>query len=187
VLVNERCNHTPLCAKQKEMVMPKNSFRSIPLALAAGLTLACSQGAFAEEFSLEIGSPVAAGNFRAKMAVLAIRSKGCAKPAKVELSGAAEGLVDGARQTVPLAHLTAMPTPGVYAVTHEWPREGAWVVNLTARCDQATAGALVPIGPKGFLRESSQFFARPAAKEEIEAAVQSHAATLSQQPPGAGQ
>jgi hypothetical protein len=167
--------------------MPNNTSRRIQLALAACLTLTCSQAALAEEFSLEIGSPVAAGNFRAKMAVLAIRSKGCAKPAKVELAGTAEGLVDGARQTVPLARLTEMPTPGVYAVPHEWPREGVWVVNLTGRCGEAAAGALVPIGPKGLLRESSKFFARPAAKEEIEAAVQSHAEKLSQQPPGAVQ
>ena len=165
--------------------MPNNSSRH--LALAACLILACAQAALAEQFSLEIGNPVAAGNFRAKMAVLAVRAKGCAQPAKVELNGAAEGLIEAGRQTVPLLRVTAMPTPGVYAVPHEWPREGAWVVNLTARCGEAVAGALVPIGPKGFLRESSKFFDRPAAKEEIEAAVQSHAETLSQQPPGAAQ
>lgn len=155
------------------------------MALTAWLSLACAPAVFAEEFSLAIGSPVAAGGFQAKTAVLAIRSRGCAEPAKAEVSGTAEGLIAGERRTVRLAHVVAMPTLGVFAISREWPPEGVWVVNLTGRCDQATAGALVPIGPKGFLRESSKFFPRAAAKEEIEAALQSLAESLRQQPPGA--
>jgi hypothetical protein len=149
--------------------------------------LAGAQTARGEEFSLAIGSPVAAGNFRAKAAVFAVRSKGCAEPAKAEVSGAAEGLVGGERRTLPLARILAMPTPGVFTVSQEWPPEGAWVVNLTARCDVAAAGALVPIGPKGFERESSKFFSRPAGKQEIEAAVQAHADSVRQRAPGADQ
>lgn len=165
--------------------MPNNNGRSLQLALIACLILACAQALLAEEFSLTIGSPVAAGGFQAKAAVFAIRSRGCSEPGKPELTGTVEGLVDNKRRTVPLLHVIAMPTPGVYAVTREWPPEGVWVVNLTGRCDQAAAGALVPIGPKGFLRDSSKFFPRPAAKEEIEASLQSLAESLGQQPPGA--
>jgi len=164
--------------------MPKNTGRSLQLVLIASLVLACTQAGLAEEFSLTIGSPVAAGSFRAKNAVFAIRSRGCPVPAKMEVSGAAEGLVDGKRRTVPLAHVAAMPTPGVYTVSREWPPEGVWVVNLTGRCDQAIRGVLVPIGPKGFLRESSKFFPRPAGQDEIDASLRSLAESLRQQTPG---
>jgi hypothetical protein len=44
-------------------------------------------------------------------------------------------------------------------------------VNLRGACAGETAGALVPIGPKGFIRESSKFFPRPATGAEIEAAL----------------
>ena len=35
----------------------------------------------------------------------------------------------------------------------------------------ASAGAIVPIGPKGFIRESSKFFPRPATDAEIETSL----------------
>jgi hypothetical protein len=62
----------------------------------------------------------------------------------------------------------AMSKPGVYAVYHNWPVEGAWVVNLKGTCADANAGAIVPIGPKGFIRESSKFFPRPATDAEVD-------------------
>jgi hypothetical protein len=155
--------------------------RTVRLVLTACLSLLCAQALPAQEFSLEIGSPVAAANFRAKMAVFAVRSKGCSEPAKAEVSGTAEGLVNGERRAVPLLHILAMPTPGVFTVSQEWGPEGAWVVNLTARCDEAKAGALVPIGPKGFLRESAKFYPRAAEKQEIETALKTLVETLHEQ------
>jgi hypothetical protein len=157
---------------EKESAMAEHVRRSLMLALAACLSMTCAQALPAEGFSLAIGPPVAAGDFRAKAAVFAVRSKGCAEPSGLELSGTAEGLVHGERRSVALKHILAMPAPGVFTVSQEWRPEGAWVVSLTGRCGQATAAALVPIGPKGFLRESSKFFPRPAAKEEIDEALQ---------------
>ena len=52
-----------------------------------------------------------------------------------------------------------------------WPAEGDWVVNLKGTCADASAGAIVPIGPKGFIRESSKFFPRPATNAEIETSL----------------
>ena len=141
------------------------------LALAVYVGAGCVWPALAAEFSLEIGSPVAAGDFRAKAAVFAVRSKGCAEPASLKLSGAAEGLVDGERRTVPLVRIVSMPAPGVFAVVREWPLEGSWVISLVGECGQAKAGALVPVGEKTFLRESSKFFPRAATSEEIEVAL----------------
>jgi hypothetical protein len=45
------------------------------------------------------------------------------------------------------------------------------VVALKGTCADANAGAIVPIGPHGFIRESSKFFPRPATNPEIEASL----------------
>jgi hypothetical protein len=141
------------------------------MALAVCISAGAVWTAHAGELSLEIGSPVATRDFRAKAAVFAVRSKGCADLASFKLSGAAEGVVSGDRQTVPLKRILAMPTAGVFAVVREWPLEGAWVVSLVAECGEATAGALVPVGERTFVRETAKFFPRAATSEEIEAGL----------------
>jgi hypothetical protein len=42
---------------------------------------------------------------------------------------------------------------------------------LKGACDAEIAGAIVPIGPKGFIRESSKLFPRPATSAEIDASL----------------
>lgn len=126
--------------------------------------------ALAEGFTFNIASPVAAQDFHAKMAAFVFRTQGCAEPAKAEISGTAEGLVKGARRSVALK-IMPMSKPGVYAVNREWPAEGDWLVNLKGTCGEASAGAIVPVGPKGFIRESSKFFPRPATDAEVESAL----------------
>jgi len=126
--------------------------------------------AVAQVFTFNIGGPVASMDETAKVALFVFRTTGCADAAKAQVSGAAEGLVKGARQSKPLI-LRPMSQPGVYAVYQNWPQEGQWVVNLKGACAGANAGAIVPFGPKGFLRESSKFFTRPATDAEIDAAL----------------
>jgi hypothetical protein len=123
--------------------------------------------ALADGFTFSLGSPVAAEDFRAKAATFVFRTEGCADPAKSQISGTAEGIVNGTRRSVALK-VAAMSKPGIYAVYQTWPAEGEWVVNLKGTCAAANAGAIVPIGPKGFIRESSKFFPRPATDAEIE-------------------
>jgi hypothetical protein len=124
----------------------------------------------AEGFTFNIASPVAAQDFHAKMAAFVFRTQGCAEPAKAEISGTAEGLVKGERRSVAVK-IMPMGKPGVYAVYQGWPAEGDWVVNLKGTCADSVAGAIVPVGPKGFIRESSKFFSRPATDAEIDAAL----------------
>ena len=126
--------------------------------------------AFAEAFRFTIGSPVASQDFQAKGAAFVFRTEGCADPAQSHISGTAEGFVKGQRQSVALK-VVPMSKPGVYAVSQTWPAEGDWVVSLRGTCAAASAGAIVPVGPKGFDRESSKFFARPAADAEINASL----------------
>lgn len=134
---------------------------------------ACTVAALllAEGFTFTIGSPVASQDYQAKGAAFVFRTQGCAEPAKSQISGTAEGLVKGARRSVALK-VMAMSKPGVYAVYQNWPAGGAWVANLKGTCADASAGAIVPIGPKGFIRESSKFFPRPATNAEIETSLE---------------
>ena len=134
------------------------------------VTCALAALALADGFSFEIGSPVASQDFRTKTSAFVFRTQGCADPAKSRIEGSAEGLVNGMRRSVALK-VTALARPGVYAVEQNWPVEGAWVVNLKGTCANANAGAIVPIGPHGFLRESSRFFQRAASPAEIDASL----------------
>ncbi|HWW88652.1 MAG TPA: hypothetical protein VNZ26_33890 [Vicinamibacterales bacterium] len=120
----------------------------------------------AEGFGFTIASPVAAQDFQVKSAAFVFRAERCAQPTQLEVSGTAEGLVDGRRQSVAVKVMTSSK-PGVYAVPPSWPAHGNWVVSLKGTCAGERAGAIVPIGDQGFIRESTKFFSRPATDAEI--------------------
>ena|SRR5580704_12797539 len=131
------------------------------------IACAAMQLALAAGFTFSIGNPVASQDFRFKTAAFVFRTEGCADSVKPQLGGTAEGLVNGMRRSLAL-NVIETSKPGVYAVGRNWPGEGAWVVALKGTCAEADAGAIVPIGPHGFIRESAKFYARPATKAEID-------------------
>lgn len=122
-------------------------------------------------FSFTIGNPVASQDFQLKMAAFVFRTEGCTDAAKVAVSATAEGIVKTERRSVALKVVTGTK-PGVYAVSQSWPSEGLWVVNLKGTCGDLSAGAIVPFGPKGFIRDSAKFFPHPATGGEIEASLE---------------
>ena len=126
--------------------------------------------ALADGFTFNIGNPVASGDYRSKTALFVLRTEGCADPAKSQINGTAEGLIKGMRQSVPL-NLVKLSQPGVYGVSRTWAADGAWVVSLSGTCDHASAGAIIPIGPGGFIRDSSKFLAHSPTKSEIDASL----------------
>ena len=137
------------------------------------LALALASSVWGAEFSLAIGNPVAVavpGGVVKKDIGMAVRAEGCADPAIAQITGVAESIVNGARRSVPVRVLPAS-TAGAFAVSHDWPQQGAWVVNLTGHCGGSTASAIVVIGPNGFVRESSKFFPRAATAAEVEAVL----------------
>ena len=136
--------------------------------ILAGLAVAAL--AMGSEFKFTIGSPVASQDFHFKAAAFVFRTEGCDDPAKVQVSGTAEGIVKGERRSVVLKVMAAAK-PGVYGIYQSWPAEGQWVVNLKGACGDLSAGAVVPVGPKGFIRESSKFYPRPATESEIETSL----------------
>src|SRR5579862_7365011 len=152
-----------------------------------------SVSAFAADFTLAIGNPAAASApwtenapgtpsqaRKVKDATFAVRTENCADPANALITATAEGLVKGERQSAAL-RLIPGSGPGVYLVPAVpeaqgvWPKgaQGVWIVRLIGSCGGAKAGALVPIGPGGFIRESSKFFPRFATEAEIEASLKS--------------
>jgi len=137
----------------------------------AFVALAAGQPGRAADFAIQVASPVAAQSYQMKRSSFVFRTTGCAAP-KPEVTATAEGRVLRKRHSLPLKVVPAS-TSGVYGIFRQWPEEGLWIVNITARCASATAGALVATDGKSFIRESSTFLKRAAAEADIEAALKS--------------
>src|SRR6188472_2397378 len=96
------------------------------------MTIVASAGTM---FRLEIGPPVAAGiDFKQKGAVLAVRALVCDDLAAVRVTGIAEGMVNGTRQSVTLRLIPIVTAPGVFVVQQQWPAQGQWVLHLAGAC-----------------------------------------------------
>ena len=125
-------------------------------------------------FHLEIGLPIAAGTDTkvksVKNAVLVVRSLVCEDMTRVQITGTAEGMVNGARQSVAVKLIPV--TPGVYAVQRQWP-EGHWVLHLAGTClsPKASASTIVPLAGADFIRAKTQVLREPATRAQIEAAL----------------
>jgi hypothetical protein len=65
-------------------------------------------------------------------------------PTVSDVSGAAEGIVSGARRTIAL-RLDATSRAGVFAVRRQWPSEGTWLLRLSL----ASTTALVSLDGAG--------------------------------------
>jgi len=133
------------------------------------MSMIAAVSAMAGDFAIGIGNPIAANLPAMKGAILAVRLESC-DATKFEIAGTAEGIFNGERRSVPLK-FTAASVPKAYVVGPNLPEQGKWVLNLNATCGDAKAGAIVPLGPRGFIRESSKFFSRPPANAEVEAAL----------------
>jgi hypothetical protein len=140
--------------------------------LRLGLTaLALAIPALSQGFTFTIGNPVASQEFQFKVASFVFRTEGCVEPVKPQISATAEGIVNGQRRPPVALKVMAGSKPGIYAVYQSWPAEGHWVVNLKGVCANQSAGAIVPVGPKGFIREATKVFPRPVTESEIEASL----------------
>lgn len=126
-------------------------------------------------FSLTIGPPVAAGTgvkiTKTKGASFAVRLEECDALETAQVSGTAEGIVEGARRSAAVA-IAGTGSPGVYVVSQSLDQnQGAWVVSLSATCGKARAGAIVPMGPVGFVRDGVKILPRAATKAEIDSVL----------------
>jgi hypothetical protein len=124
------------------------------------------QMAHAQQFRLTVASSIAGNAGQFKGSLFVFRTEGCADPAVLRVTASGEGLVNGVRRTVVIEPVP-LAQRGAYAVGNQWLTPGTWVVNLTANCKEMTAGAIVPIGPQGFTRETTRSFSRPATPTEV--------------------
>lgn len=65
-------------------------------------------------------------------------------PAISDVSGSAEGIVNGARRSVAL-HFDPTARPGVFALRKQWPAEGTWLLRISL----ASTTALVSLDGAG--------------------------------------
>ena len=152
--------------------------RSLAIAISAVALLATAAAA-GTMFRLEVGPPVAAGtatkvlkNAKGKT-VLAVRALVCSDLANVRITGTAEGIRNGARQSVPLDLLEVDKAEAIYAIQYQWPEDGSWVLHLKGSCSnpKAEASTLVPMNKMAFIREKTQVLVDPATKKQVEDAL----------------
>jgi hypothetical protein len=135
--------------------------------------------ASAQSLSLTIGNTVAGQTPMVKMAQFIFRVNGCADLSKAKVAATAEGIVGNARRTIALDPLKLQQQPGVYAISDRWGTDGTWVVAITAGCLGATAGAIVQINARTFVRDGTQFFSRAPSPADIETALKAYASPVS--------
>src|SRR6185369_10830261 len=83
-------------------------------------------------FYLQLGNPEASPEARKHNAVLTVLATGCHDPASAQLTATAIGIVNGERKSIPLT-VNKLATPGMFALSQQWPKEGKWVLELVAK------------------------------------------------------
>ena len=120
------------------------------LATAAIMALSIASTAFVTPLPkwppwLSIESPVNPYDPTARGALLLVHATFREGDSQLsDVSGSAEGIVNGARRSVPL-RFEATRRPNVYALRQQWPTEGRWVLRIALK----TTTALVTIDQAG--------------------------------------
>jgi hypothetical protein len=86
---------------------------------------------------ISIESPVNPFDASARGAVMLVHATFREGPAQLsDLSGTAEGLVNGARRTIPL-RFDDIGRPNTFALRRQWPAGGAWLVRISLKSTTA--------------------------------------------------
>jgi hypothetical protein len=92
-----------------------------------------------------------------------------------DLTGTAEGIVNGARRSVPLRFETT-GQPGVFALRRQWATEGAWLVRIAVRGTTAIvtmdrAGNVASVRVPTALSTNGDRVPRAVATKEIDSTL----------------
>ena len=125
---------------------------------------------------LSIEAPVNPFDADARGAVLLVHAavrEG--RTSAADLTGSAEGLVRGARRSVPL-RFDATSRPDVYAVRRQWPAEGTWILRITLLRNTTALVTLDAVGNVASTRvptrmSSGMALPRPVGAAEIDSAL----------------
>lgn len=122
---------------------------------------------------LEVGNPAANPEALAKHAVIVVRTTACQSPEKTTITASAEGVVNGARESIPLK-LIPLSTPGTFAVSRDWPHKGTWAVKMIATNpdykDYATS-TVVPVQKNAVQFEAAKHYYRAPTEAEVLASL----------------
>ena len=110
--------------------------------LVMGLATVCAAAAMTGGFQLRVEAP----SGESDMALL-VRTYRCNQPEKAQVSGTAEGVVDGERITRPIVLQTLRK--GVYGLERQWPTEGRWMLAFYGRYQGQHASTLVMLDHDG--------------------------------------
>jgi hypothetical protein len=119
-------------------------------------------------FWLQVGNPEASPEAQKANAVVTLKVAGCHDPATAKVTARAVGTVNGERRSIPL-ELTKLSTPGMYAVSQQWPKDGKWVIQAEARADDLFTNALIPAYPKGVDHLHAKLDLKPFGPSDIDA------------------
>jgi hypothetical protein len=122
-------------------------------------------------FYLQLGNPDANPEARKLNAALVVKASGCHDPAGANLTAIAIGTVNGERREIPLK-VDRLSEPGAFAIARQWPAEGKWVIQLTARNPQQFTNTLVVAGPQGVERTGAKFDIHPFTQADVDAMLQ---------------
>lgn len=118
-------------------------------ALVAGLSLAVSGSALSGPPWIAVEYPVNPHDPATRGAFMTIRTYHHGDLIGYELTGTAEGLVGGRRQSTKL-NIQRLSRPGVYAVRWQKPAEGNWVLMITSTRDgNHAASVMVSVDGRG--------------------------------------
>lgn len=157
------------------------------LALLAGLSAVVATAAIAGPPWIAIEYPANPHDPATRDALLTVRTYHHGDLMSYQLTGTAEGIVNGRRQTMPL-DIRRLPTAGVYAVRWQKPAQGSWMLVITSsRGSSDAATALVTIDSRGGVASVSVPFdtiengrwrvPRKVASAEVAAMLKANAAT----------
>ena len=157
------------------------------LALLAALTLTVSTVAVAGPPWIAIEYPANPHDPGTRGALLTVRTYHHGELMSYDLSGTAEGIVNGQRQSMPL-DIRRLPQAGVYAVRWQKPAQGNWMLVITSKQNGSHAAtALVTIDsrggvasvsvPSGTIENGRWTVPRRVSSAEVDAMLKSSAAT----------
>jgi hypothetical protein len=128
---------------------------------------------------LEVSDVGANPEAKLKHGVLVVRTTACHEPEKTTISATAEGIVDGARKSIPL-RMIPLATAGTFAVTREWPGQGVWAIKVTATNPEYKSyatGLVVPVEKDSPRLAAVQHYSHPATDSDVAAALGNESVT----------
>jgi hypothetical protein len=126
--------------------MMSSPFRALAIA-ASALVLSAAAGSFGPPW-ISIETPPNPYDAASRGAFLVVHTFHHGQAVASGVTGTAEGIVGGARRSMPLSFDTTS-RPGTYALRKQWPSEGIWMLVISTGGQAQGITALVDIDPSG--------------------------------------